>query len=153
MDRIPFFPELEQFGRDVAGVIVRGMAGHPERFAFDERRSMAGASAFDRPGRGVPNSQDIVPVNDLSRHSVSVGAVRDVFDRHLALQWRGVGVLVVIADKNNRDPENGSHVDAFMPVPAARGAVAEITKSHTILASHFEGESDSRRYRYIVSKH
>src|SRR5262245_18867358 len=82
-DWIAFLPELEQLRRHRPGVIMGRMSGHPERFALNQSRPTPGPSPLDRSSRSVPNRKNIVAVDDLARHSISLGAIGHVFHCHL----------------------------------------------------------------------
>ena len=111
------------------------------------------ARVFDRALRCVPHRKDVIAVDDFSGHAVGRCAVGNIFHGHLPFQRRRVGVLVVVADKHDRAFHDGRHVQAFVPVSAAGGAIAERAHHHAVLAAHFERQADSGRHRNVVSQH
>src|SRR5262249_4465583 len=153
IDRIALFPKLEQFGWNIAGVVVRRMSRHSECLAFDQCRATPGTCPLDGAGCSIPDREDVVAVHDFAGHSIGFSTVGYVFNRHLPLQRCRVSVLIVVADKDNRHFEDRSHIDAFVPVAAAGGAVTKETERNSILTAHFEREADSCRHWYVVPKH
>src|SRR5262249_40808857 len=134
VDRIAYFPILEKFRRYISGIIVSRMTRHAECFAFDQSRTLPGTRTFDRAGCRFPNSQNVVAVHNLAGQTICLGTIRNIFDGHLAFQRRGVGVLVVIADEDNRYLPNRSDVDTLVPIAAAGGSIAEKAKGDAVLA-------------------
>src|SRR5262249_22809841 len=53
-DRVTFLPIVEEFRRYIPGVIVCGMAGHPECLAFNQCGAMPGTCPFDGARRRIP---------------------------------------------------------------------------------------------------
>src|SRR5207245_11227738 len=72
---------------------------------------------------------------------------------HLTLQRRGVGVLIVIADEDNRYLPYRRHVDAFVPIAAAGGSIAEETRDNATLTTHLHRQANSCGDRHVVAKH
>src|SRR5215467_11227172 len=114
---------------------------------------MAASCVFNSAARSVPHRQDIVAIHDFSGDSVSGCTIRHILHGHLALQWRGVSVLIVVTDIDHRTLHDRSHVDALMPVAAAGGAITERANDHAVLPAHFEREADACGYRHTVSQH
>src|SRR5262245_6139169 len=153
VNRIAFLPEFEEFRRHVSGVVMSRMPRHSARLAFDQRRAMPGSRSLDRPSRCIPDGEDVIAIHDLSWQAIGFGAISDILNGHLTFQRRRISILVIVADEDDGRFEDRRHVDAFVPIAAARCAVAEETESHAILPAHLEGQADSRRNRNVVAEH
>src|SRR5207302_8860923 len=93
-NRVPLAPVLEQLGRHIAHVIVRGVAMHSHRQRFDQRRPAAVERALARSQRGREDRLDVVAVDDLTRDT-ACGSTLYWIDRVLEADGRRVRVLVV----------------------------------------------------------
>src|SRR5262249_17113940 len=69
------------------------------------------------------------------------------------LQRRRVRVLIVIADEDDGYLPDRRHVNAFVPIAAARGSITEEAKGNAILTAHLHGEANSCGDRNVVAKH
>src|SRR5712691_3775480 len=74
LDRIVLRPLLEQLFRDVEGVVVHGVAFHPERDALDERGPAAGARLLDRALGLAVDREYVGAVDDDSLEAVRLCA-------------------------------------------------------------------------------
>ena len=153
VDRIAFLPILEKFRRYISGIIVSRMTRHAECFAFDQSRTLPGTRTFDRAGCRFPNSQNVVAIHNLAGQTICFGTIRNIFDGHLAFQRRGVGVLIVITDEDNRHLPNRRDVDTLVPIAAAGCSVAKEAKDDAVLAAHLHRKADPGRNRNVVTKH
>ena len=81
-----------------------------------------------RTVRRMIDREHVVAVHDLRGNAIAGAAIGDVRARHLHLERRRVGVLVVVADVARAELLHGGEIDALVPVAAAGGAVAEIAE-------------------------
>src|SRR5437667_12437360 len=153
VDRIAFLPILEKFRRYISGIIVSRMTRHAECFAFDQSRTLPGTRTFDRASCRFPNSQNVVAIHNLAGQTICFGTIRNIFDGHLTFQRRGVGVLIVITDEDNRHLPNRRDVDTLVPIAAAGCSVAKEAKGDAVLAAHLHRKADPGRNRNVVTKH
>ena len=85
----------------------------------------------------MPHQNGILAVNGDSRHTVSSRAVGYIRDRCRVLEWSGLSVAVILADKYHRQVPDRGHVQAFMRDPDIRSALAEERHRHLLRFTHF----------------
>ena len=117
---------------------MRRVARHAKRLALQKVWSQPRAAVGHGALRGFVNRQHVVTVHNGGGHVISRAAVGHVGACHLEVERRGIGIAVVIADEHHRQFLHRRQVHAFVPVPAAGGAVAEIAEGHAVPVQIFE---------------
>src|SRR5262249_14391218 len=85
--------------------------------------------------------EDVVAIHDLGGDAVGGAFVGNVLAAHLEFEGRRVGVLIVIAEEDDRRLLHGGEIDAFVPIaPAGRG-VAGVAEDDAVdaLVAHRHG--------------
>src|SRR4051812_24149201 len=101
------------------------MRAGPVSFALDEGRSTTRTRSLDCFGSDLRDGADIIAVDFDSRHSVSRAATRNAgIARRIAERNLG-GELIVLANEEDRQFPNASHVQSFMECAVVHSAVAE----------------------------
>ncbi len=152
LDRVLAKPRLEFGLRDVAGVVVGGMAGHPESDEFQEARALPAPGAPDRPADPIVHGEDVIAVRRFAGNAVAGRPVGDALDPHLAGHVRRVGVLVVVADEDHRELLNRREIQPLVPVAPAGGALSEEAERRLVGAAHPEGQRAAGRDRNAVAE-
>ncbi len=123
------------------------MAGHAEGLAFQQIRTQAGAGVLGGAVRRLVDRERVVAVHDFGRNAVGRTAVGHIGADHLLVERGRVGVLIVVADQDQRQLQDGGEVDAFVPIAAAGGAVAEEAERDAGVALVLLGERRARGHR------
>ncbi len=125
------------------------MPAHPHRFALDKGGPAAVARPLNCFTCGFMHDAKIVAVHDDTRKAVTLRAVGDMLDLHLARQWRGVGILIVLADEHDGQLKHRRPVQRFVRQAFAAAAVAEERHRHARFTFELEsvGDADSDGHR------
>ena len=142
-DGVEFAPLVEEAFGDVMGCVMGRVAGHAESFALEHIGAFAGTRVVDGAAGGGVDGENVVAIDDFRGHVVGRAAVGNIGAGHLQAERGGVGVLIVVADEDDRELLDGGEIDAFVPVAAAGGAVAEVIESDAITAAIAERHGDS----------
>ena len=156
LDRVVRGPALEHVLRDVEGVVVDGVALHPQGQALEQRRAAALARLLDGALGLAVDGEHVVAVDDHALEAVGLGAVGDVLGRVLEVGRRRVGPLVVVADEHDRELADAGEVHRLVRVAAGRGAFAEPADRDAVLLADPEGERAAdrdRQHRRQVADH
>ena len=96
---------LEQLVRHVLRRVVASMAAPPERDGFDEGGAAAVTSAVDRFERRLEDLDDVSAVDPDAGMPYADRALGDRGDAELERVRCGVGVLVVVHDPDDGQPD------------------------------------------------
>src|SRR5207237_10353837 len=125
---------------------------HAHRLAFNEGRSFTGPGLLDGAPRGQIDGGQVVAVYNLTRHAVGLGAIDHILDGHLQTQRRGVGVLVVVTEEDDRELADRREVHRLVEVASAGAAVAGVGDDHAGLAAQPERQRYPGGDRQVVGQ-
>ena len=156
LDRVALRPLLEHVLGDVEGVVVDGVALHPQGQALDQRRAAAFARLLDRAFRLAVDGEHVGAVDDHAVEAVRLGAVGDVLGREAEVRRSRVRPLVVVADEHHRQAADAGHVHRLVRVAARGRPLAEPADRDALLLADPEGERAAdrdREHRREVADH
>ena len=113
----------------------------------EERRALAAARAGNELAGGLVHLAHVEAVHAHTGDAVSLGALADVLDRELALDWQALGVLVDLADVHDRQLPERREVRGLVEPALVRRAVAEERDRDLIGAELLGREGGARRDR------
>ena len=131
---------LEQLARDVERVVVHGVPLHPQRHELEQRRPAALARLLDGAVRLAVDGEHVGAVDDDPFEAVRGRPVGEVVDAELEPVRGGVGVLVVVADEDDREPVDAGQVHRLVRIAAGHRAVAAPADRDARLAADLERE-------------
>ena len=123
------------------------------RLALDERRSLAVARARERALGGLIDRQHVVAVDRDAFEAVTLRPVRHVIDRHALFDRHGIGVKIVLADEDDRQPLDAREVQRLVEITGVARALAEVRDDDVVGLFHLEGEPQAGGDRQVGAKH
>src|SRR6058998_2004415 len=121
------------------------VADPPDRVRLDQRGPVAAPRTLHRAGDRVPDGEDVVAVDALTRDAVAGAARRDGTARRRARVRGGRRPAIVLADEDDgQRPERGE-VDALVKRTAVGGAVAEERDDDLPRPALLDRQPDARR--------
>ena len=130
------------------------MAAHPHGFRFDQHRTVARAGAGDRFARGALDRDNVIPVHDGALDAVSLGAIREIRERNLALDRRRIRPLIIFHDQHERGFLHRRQVQSFVETRRSTvAAIADPGHRHDVLAQVTSRHGDARHHRNQVAQH
>ena len=113
-----------QFGGDVTGVIMFAMAAEAEQVCHDQLRAAAGAGTFDSAADRAQAIFEVGAVHNVALDAVTDGAIDEGCARELPGFGRGVGVLIVGDDQDQRKFFYSGLIDSLVTGAGAGAAFA-----------------------------
>src|SRR4051794_22161859 len=152
LDRVLLAPLLDLLLGHVLHVVVRGVAVHAHRHGLEQRRAAAVERALARLARRLEHRLGVVAVDADTGEAVGLGAL-DRVDRELRARRRGVGVLVVLEDEDDRQLLHTGPVHGLVEVAARCRAVAEPGDRAAALVAQLERHRHAGRDEHHVRQH
>ena len=118
-----------QFGHYVASIIVFAVAAEAEQIGHDELRAVAGAGTSDRVANDIKTRGQIIANHGMRFDAVAHGFIRKVGADKLAVIRRGIGVLVVGDDEDEREFFHGRLIKRFVKRSGGSRAFAETCRA------------------------
>ena len=124
-DRIARLPGLDLLARAVAVAVGARMAARAVGLALDQRRALARPGPVGRGEGRLGDGGEIVAVDDDARHRIGARPVGDIGDRGRARDRHRHGVLIVLADEDDRQLPDRGDVQRLVKRAFVVRAVAE----------------------------
>ena len=106
------------------------VAAKTQQAADDHLRAAAFARPADRRGQDAQAILKIGAIDGMGGDAVTAGLVGQIMAGKLAVVRRGVGVLIVGDDQNQRQTFHRRLVQGFMKCARGSGAVADAGRAH-----------------------
>src|SRR4029450_11371409 len=121
--------------------------------ALDESRTFSAPGASQSSLSRLIDGKHVISVDGHTVETVAVSSIRDVVNRHALFDRNRVRVLVVFADKNDREAVHACKVQGLVKVAGIARAFAEIGDDDVVGAFDLECVSNSGSDRQVCSKH
>ena len=119
------------------------MPMHAHGFTFNKCRSFTGPGTLISSLSGQIDGCDIIAVHNFTRYGIGFGAFDHICNGHLIVKRRGVGVLVVIAEEDNREPADGGEIQRLVKIAATGASISRVSCDNAGFATDPECQSGS----------
>ena len=129
------------------------MAQAAKCFYFDEDRAFTIAGSVDRFFGGPVHRDYIVAVHHVTGDSIGLGAIGQIFQRHLPLHRRRIGPLIIFQHQHKGSFLHGGKIQAFMKDAGGAAAIADPSHRHNFLAEITASDGHTGHHRNQIAQH